>query len=53
MEVRMIKNYNNIEELNKLFLSINKMGFVESKFKGSGAAGKTFESLIGDRKSVV
>lgn len=49
MEVRMIKNHNNIEELNKLFLSINKMGFVESKFKGSGAAGKTFESLIGKR----
>lgn len=45
----MIKNYNNVEELNKLFLSINKMGFVESKFKGSGAAGKTFETLIGKR----
>lgn len=45
----MIKNYNSIEELNKLFLSINKMGFVESKFKGSGAAGKTFETLIGKK----
>ena len=40
MEVRMIKNYNNIEELNKLFLSSNKMGFGESKFKGSGAQEK-------------
>lgn len=45
----MTKKYNNIEELNKLFLSIKKRGFVESEFKGSGAAGKTFETLIGKK----
>lgn len=33
--------------LKDCFLKINSMGWIESKYKGSGAVGRTFEELLG------
>lgn len=36
-----------INELNNKLIKIQKMGWIENKFKGNGAIGLTFEKLIG------
>ena len=42
-----MNNNNNIYDLYNKFLNIKKMGFVESKRKGNGGIGYTFELLLG------
>ena len=43
----MIYINSNFVLLKDYFLKINSMGWIESKYKGSGAVGRTFEELLG------
>lgn len=43
----MIYINSNFVLLKDCFLKINSMGWIESKYKGSGAVGRTFEELLG------
>lgn len=42
---------NNIEELKKKFIEVNKKGWIESYSLGTGAVGDTFEKMLGLRKN--